>query len=134
MLDPGDRVAVNRPMSDFRIEWYSGTGNGGQYRNKHQNCCRLIHIPTGLIQTANGRERLANERDAFEAINRRLDREESAKRFEVYNADRRDQMGSGMQGDKRRTYRFQEDSVRDDITGKTAICSKVMRGYFDLLW
>lgn len=36
----------------FRFEWYSGTGKGGQHRNKHQNCCRCIHEPTGI--TANG--------------------------------------------------------------------------------
>jgi peptide chain release factor 1 len=36
----------------FRYEWYSGTGKGGQHRNKHQNCCRCIHEPTGI--TANG--------------------------------------------------------------------------------
>jgi len=30
---------------DFKVEWYSGTGAGGQHRNKHQNSVRLTHIP-----------------------------------------------------------------------------------------
>ncbi len=50
------------------------------------------------------------------------------------NIVRRGQVGSGMRGDKRRTYRFQEDSVVDHITGRRARCSDVLRGGFDLLW
>jgi len=51
---------------DFRIEWFSGTGKGGQHRNKHQNCCRIIHIATGLrAQGTESRERQANQKTAF---------------------------------------------------------------------
>lgn len=50
------------------------------------------------------------------------------------NDVRRAHIGSGMRGDKRRTYRFQDDSVVDHGTGKSARCSDVMRGRFDLLW
>ncbi len=48
--------------------------------------------------------------------------------------DRKSQVGSGMRGDKRRTYRFQDDRVKDDITGKEASLTKVMNGEFNLLW
>ena len=50
----------------FRFEWFSGTGKGGQHRNKHQNCCRCIHEPTGI--QANGtssRSREDNKRQAY---------------------------------------------------------------------
>lgn len=41
--------------------------------------------------------------------------------------------GSGMRADKIRTYRFQDDQVKDHNSGKTVKCKKVMRGGFDLL-
>ena len=47
---------------------------------------------------------------------------------------RKEQTGTGMRGDKIRTYRFQEDNVKDHITGKSASITKVMSGSFDLLW
>jgi peptide chain release factor 1 len=50
----------------FRFEWFSGTGKGGQHRNKHQNCCRCIHEPTGI--TANGtasRSREDNKHNSY---------------------------------------------------------------------
>jgi len=58
---------------DFRLEWYSGTGKGGQHRNKHQNCCRIIHLETGIkAQGANSRDRITNQREAFERLIARI--------------------------------------------------------------
>jgi protein subunit release factor A len=54
--------------------------------------------------------------------------------FDKLSVEKKQQVGSGMRGDKRRTYRFQDDVVVDHETGKKALCSKVMRGNFDLLW
>ena len=51
---------------DFEVTWFSGTGSGGQHRNKHQNCCRLKHIATGVITTGQSyRERPANQKEAL---------------------------------------------------------------------
>lgn len=47
---------------------------------------------------------------------------------------RKNQVGSGMRGDKIRTYRFQDDRVQDHITEKVASTKKVLQGNFDLLW
>jgi protein subunit release factor A len=47
---------------------------------------------------------------------------------------RRQQIGSGMRGDKRRTYRFQDDTVVDHVTGKSMQASKAMKGGFANIW
>jgi len=47
---------------------------------------------------------------------------------------RRQQIGSGMRGDKRRTYRFQDDTVVDHVTGKSTQASKAMKGLMSALW
>lgn len=50
----------------FVYEWFSGTGKGGQHRNKHQNCCRCIHTPTGIqANGTNSRSREDNKRAAY---------------------------------------------------------------------
>ena len=52
--------------ASFRVDYFSGTGAGGQYRNKHQNCVRLVHLPTGLVTTGQEQRSLEqNRRDAF---------------------------------------------------------------------
>jgi len=54
---------------DFDIQWFSGTGAGGQHRNKHQNCCRMTHIASGAKATGqSNKDRLANQREAFRSI------------------------------------------------------------------
>jgi protein subunit release factor A len=47
---------------------------------------------------------------------------------------RRQQIGSGMRGDKRRTYRFQDDTVVDHVTGESMQASKAMKGGLSELW
>jgi len=51
---------------DFNIQWFSGKGAGGQHRNKHQNCCRITHIESGLTSIGqNHKERKRNQADAM---------------------------------------------------------------------
>lgn len=122
------------PESDLKIEWYSGTGAGGQYRNKHQNSCRITHIPTGVIAKSECRSRSNSLAEAMAEIQRRIDYFQNRQYNDNIASDRKRQVGSGMRGDKIRTYRFQDDSVQDHLTGKRAKCSQVLKGNLDLLW
>ena len=126
--------SVSIPQSDLKIEWYSGTGAGGQHRNKHQNSCRITHIPSGLVATAQCRSRQNSFDEAMTAIQSRLDNEHQRQYNSNIASDRKSQVGSGMRGDKIRTYRFQDDNVQDHLTGKRAKCSQALKGNLDLLW
>jgi len=58
---------------DCLIDFYTGTGKGGQYRNRHYNCVRIRHIPTGIIVTAaDQRSQAMNLATAFERLAARL--------------------------------------------------------------
>ena len=123
-----------RSESDFKVEWYSGTGCGGQNRNKHQNSARVTHTPTGIVETAQCRSRENSLAEAMAQINKRLDVSANSEHYSITMVERKGQVGSGMRGDKIRTYRFQDDVVQDHQTGKRHLTSKVLSGYFDLLW
>jgi peptide chain release factor 1 len=120
--------------SDLQIEWYSGTGAGGQYRNKHQNSCRITHIPTGITAKSECRSRTNSQAEAMSAIQKRVDESLQNKYNTNLASDRKQQVGTGMRGDKIRTYRFQDDQVQDHITNNRASTKKVLQGNFDLLW
>lgn len=123
-----------RAPGDFRIEWYSGSGAGGQHRNKHQNSARVIHLPTGIVRTAQTRSRESSLAAAMAAIHRALDDQAAGQAQTAVNGVRRDQLGSGAKADKRRTYRFQDDAVIDHETGRKHRARTVMAGGIDMLW
>lgn len=133
VIVPG-QARVDFSPDDCRVEWYSGSGAGGQHRNKHQNSCRVIHVPTGTMRKAETRHRETSYREALEAVRKALSDEAARANHGATNATRRDQVGSGMRGHKRRTYRFQDDEVVDHITGKRATCSRALRGQVNALW
>jgi protein subunit release factor A len=47
--------------------------------------------------------------------------------------ERRDQIGNGDRGDKRRTYRVKDAIVIDHVTNKTASLKDILRGKIELL-
>ena len=93
----------------FRFEWFSSTGGGGQHRNKHQNCCRCIHEPTGI--SANGtssRSREDNKKNALAVCRARIERH-FHKDTERYRAS----------SERVRTYHAVDNRVYDHATGLT---------------
>lgn len=98
------------------------------------NSARVIHLPTGLKRECQGRKREGNLREALSALAGDLEKVRSGRAAAEANSIRSGQVGSGMRGDKRRTYRFQDDSVVDHVTGARARCRDLMAGKFFLMW
>lgn len=137
VIDPNTPTDKRYTLTDdkhFTIEWFSGTGKGGQHRNKKKNSCRVIHKPTGISEARQGRKRVSNLRDAKRALLVRLRNSGTDFSHNQIAHIRRNQVGSGMRGDKIRTYRFQDNKVHDHQSGLTTTCSKILKGHFDLLW
>ena len=119
---------------DISVRWFSGTGAGGQHRNRHLDSVELVHLPTGIRRSAQTRSRangMADARSRLEAAFRDHGRRGAHLQS---NAVRGAQIGTGERSDKRRTYRFRDDLVTDDVTGLSAKCSRFMKGDVDLLW
>jgi peptide chain release factor 1 len=131
VLNGVDSTPRDLDPRDLRVDWYSGSGAGGSHRNKHQNSCRITHVPTDIVRKAETRSRENSYRCAVLAVMEALAERVANERRRTENTVRRGQVGSGMRGDKRRTYRFQDDTVVDHVTCKSARCSDVMRGAVD---
>lgn len=119
---------------DLKVRWFSGTGAGGQHRNKHQCSVELTHLPTGISRKAETRSRENSMRLAMESLQEAVSAGDAARDAARINTVRSGQIGLGMRADKRRTWRFRDDTVVDEVTGKSTSCSRAMRGRVDALW
>lgn len=136
IIDPD--IAVSEKYTqisdkDFRIEWFSGTGAGGQHRNKCQNSCRVHHIPTGISEARQGRERNSNLKSAKEAILVTLEKAARNEKGATLSEDRKEQAGSGARGDKTVTIAFQRN-IATHVNGKQMSATSYMKGNMDMLW
>jgi protein subunit release factor A len=58
---------------DLRIDYYRGTGAGGQNKNKRDTACRITHIPTGIACAAEEhRTQGKNKQAAFKRLAEKL--------------------------------------------------------------
>ena len=134
VLDPSQKQTVEIKDKDLRIEWFSGTGAGGQHRNKHQNSCRLIHLPSGITVTAQTRNRDSSLKQAMDDLRSRLERTAFERHQNEAGAIKKQQIGSGQRADKIRTIRFQDDRATDHRSDRRMRASEYMRGGMDALW
>lgn len=120
--------------SDLLITWFSGTGKGGQNRNKVQASCRLLHKPTGLTAKAECRTRETSYRAALDALTLRVQQEAELASQSALAAKTRSQVGSGMRGDKTRTYRLQDDTVTDHRLERQTSWRRIKSGDFSAIY
>lgn len=104
---------------DLDFSTCRGSGAGGQHRNKTESAVILKHLPTGLTVRCEAERSQAQNKETAKAILRARLWEVTQLAFDGKRAyDRKQQVGSGMRGDKRRTIRTQDDVVNDHFTGK----------------
>lgn len=119
VLDPDAITGQALNYRDVEIVTTRGSGPGGQNRNKTDSCVIATHRPTGLqVRIDNERSQHQNKAMAYKILAARLYESERERQAAEREKDRRQQVGSGMRGDKVRTYRSQDDQVNDHRTGQ----------------
>jgi peptide chain release factor 1 len=135
VLDPPEPCDLE--ISDGDVDWqaFRGSGKGGQKRNKTASAVRITHKPTGIvIRYESERSQSQNLRVAKALLAARIQQQVEATAQNERHISRKDQVGTGMRGDKRRTIRVRDDRVKDHLTGRTVSFKQYMRGELEPLF
>lgn len=123
---PADQFCLQE--RDIEVFTTKDSGPGGQHRNKTESCVIMRHKPTGIEAKAASRSQHDNRRAAREVLESRVAAHLAAQVQSGLDAQRRSQVGSGMRGDKIRTYRCQDEVVTDHRSGNKMRLREVMAG------
>ena len=115
---PDRELIFSATKKDFKLDWFSGTGAGGQHRNKHKNCVRITHIATGLTaQCQEFKERPQNQKKAFHKLAHMV----------VEHYQKKDQTERIRSDEIVRTYHEPDNRVKDHASGFTQTYDEVVK-------
>jgi protein subunit release factor A len=115
--------------ADLRIEFYRGSGPGGQHRNKKDTACRITHIPTGIAATA---QEFKSQKQNKEAAFRRL-AEKLVPLMRKALATTKIENDSDKLLDRIRTYKEKPNTVIDKRTETLYNMNKILDGELEKL-
>jgi peptide chain release factor 1 len=118
---------------DIEIFTTRDTGPGGQHRNKTESCVVMRHKPTGIQAKAATKSQHRNKVLARQVLEARVSAHFASIDGERDARSRREQVGSGMRGDKIRTYRVRDDQVMDHRSGAKAPLRTILEGKLETL-
>lgn len=118
-------------LLDRDLEWTAcrGSGNGGQAKQKTSSAIQLWHKPTGTqVRCESERSQHLNRSIALAMLRAKLWQAQQNQLTDSRAQDRRNQVGSGQRGDKRRTIAVQRGTVEDHLTGRRWRYKDYVRG------
>jgi len=118
-------------LDDRDLEWQTcrASGSGGQKVNKTESAVQLRHVPTGLtVRVETERSQHQNRATARTLLGARIWERERQRIQNERDASRREQVGAGQRGDKRRTIAVQRGTVVDHVTGRAWSLRDYLRG------
>ena len=115
--------------SDLVWSYCRSSGKGGQGVNTTDSAVHLSHLPSKIaVRCESERSQAQNKRTALALLRAKLWETKRQASTDVRADERRQQIGSGARGNKRRVIRVQDGIVVDSISGRRWRYKDYVRG------
>src|ERR1700682_912779 len=112
-----DRIEIDIPEKDLRIDVYRASGAGGQHVNKTESAVRITHIPSGIVvQSQNDRSQHRNRAECMTLLKSKLYDLEMRKRMAEQSKLEEAKTDIGW-GHQIRSYVLDQSRIKDLRTG-----------------
>ncbi len=123
-----DRIEIEVPANEIRIDTYRSSGAGGQHVNTTDSAVRITHLPTGIVVTSSEKSQHQNRANAMAALKARLYQMELERRNASIQ-EAHDAKGDAGWGNQIRSYVLQPYQMVKDL--RTAVETSDTQGVLD---
>lgn len=135
VLDDESDVDFEIDKKEIGIRAYKASGKGGQHRNKTESAIEITHWPTMLKAKCDSeRSQWDNKKIAMERLKEKIFEYKIKNNKDDRHKIRKEQVGTGLRGDKIRTVQEQNDKVVNHLNGKTMSVKMYYKGFISELY
>jgi peptide chain release factor 1 len=129
VLPEPEKVQIDIPESDVKIDVTTAQGPGGQNVNKVATAVKMVHIPTGIeVRMQESKSQQQNRARAWQLMRARVF-DHNQRLVNAQRAQQRSAMiGSGERSERIRTYRWKENVVVDHRVERSFNLGAVIAG------